>query len=220
MYYKILKKNMNHNDFQYHEGLNVDTNEFNPTPNYDGGLFFSDAEHIMLFCDYGDLLAEVEIPEGEKIVQVYDKYKSHSIILKNIKPLWNVDTFKWMTEQGNDIHADNDFALQCAAGNGHLEVAKYLLENGANINANGDYPLRWAAENGHIEVVKYLVENGADIHANDDWALRYAAENGHIEVVKYLVEHGALRWAASNGHREIVSYLESIIESERLQKQH
>jgi len=40
-YYKLLNKTENHYDFQYHDGLNVDTNKFNPTGTCTkGGLYF------------------------------------------------------------------------------------------------------------------------------------------------------------------------------------
>lgn len=78
-----------------------------------------------------------------------------------------------------------------AAQNGHLEVCKLFLENGADIHAHSDWALQQAARNGHLEVCKLLLENGADIHVDNDYVLRYAASNGHFEVCKLLLENGA-----------------------------
>ncbi len=49
-------------------------------------------------------------------------------------------------------------------------MVKYLVENGADIHANNDYALECASENDHLSVVKYLVENGEDskIHTTDE----------------------------------------------------
>ena len=197
-YYKILSSDLTHHGFKYQEGLNIDTNPFDETPDCGGGLFFSDSEHILSFVGYGNLIAEVEVPDGTKIVQVEDKYKAHSIVLKNIKPIWTVDTFKYFIEESINIHADDDFALIYAAKNGNLELVKFLVDKGANIHADDDWALKYAAGNGYLEVVRYLVSKGANIHAYDDYALdcafRHAAENGHIEVVKFLVSKGANIW--------------------------
>jgi len=73
-------------------------------------------------------------------------------------------------------------------GNGHIEIVKYLVENGADIHAYNDEALQLSTKKGHIGVVKFLVENGANIHVNDDIALRWSAENGHTEIVEYLKE--------------------------------
>jgi len=216
MYYKILDKSMKHYGMQYKEGLNVDVESFDPRTCCGGGLFFSDEKHILGFCGYGDLIAEVTIPEGEKIVPVENKYKANKIILSNIRILWDIKMFKELKEQGINIHAGDDYALRLAAYKGYLNVVKYLIGQGADIHACNDDPLIRASENGHLEVIKYLVEQGADIYAYDNYALQLAAYNGYLNVVKYLVEKGAdiytdhelaLRWSAKNGHIEVVKYL-------------
>ena len=224
MYFKILADDLCHNGFQYKEGLNVDTNIFDETPSCGGGLFFSDEKNIIEFCNYGNKIAVVTVPEGKQIVKVNNKFKSHSVIISDIRNLWSAETFKWLIENGADIHAGYDCALCWASGNGHLEVVKFLIENGADIHANYDRALRWASENGHLEVVKVLIENGADIHADDDYALRLASKNGHLEVVKVLLENGAdihvyddcaLRLASENGHLEVVKVLREAMEKEK-----
>ena len=57
-----------------------------------------------------------------------------------------------------DITAENNYALNWASENGHLEVVKYLVKKGANVTAANNYPLKWASEKGHLKVVKYLVK--------------------------------------------------------------
>ena len=151
-YYKILSSNMTHHGFVYKEGLNIDTKPFDETPDCGGGLFFSNAENILSFWRYGGLIAEVEVPDGTKIVQVGDKYKAHAIVLKNIKPIWTVDTFKYFIEEGINIHADNNLALISAAQNGYLEVVKFLVSKGANIHAGNNYAFKFSTPN----VITYL----------------------------------------------------------------
>lgn len=220
MYFKILKEDLRHHGFQYKEGLNVDTKRFNPSQKYGGGLFFTDEKSIFSFLDCGTKIADVTIPDGEPVVSVDSfgtkKYKAHRIVLSNIRELYTVETFKQLIAARADIHVWNDYALRCAAYNGHHEIVKCLVEAGADIHACEDEALRFAAENGHLEVVKHLITAGADIHVWNDEALRYAAESGHIEVVKCLIKartdiHAcddyALRYAADNGHLEVVKCL-------------
>jgi ankyrin repeat protein len=78
-----------------------------------------------------------------------------------------------------------------AAAHRHLEVCKLLLENGANVHANKDWALQHAARNGHLEVCKLLLENGANVHADNNYALRCATSERHTEVCKLLLEYGA-----------------------------
>jgi len=163
MYYKILKKDMLHYSMQYKEGINVDVEPFDPRPKCGGGLFFSDEKNILAFCNYGDLIAEVTVPEGEMIVPVENKYKANKIILSDIRNLWTKVTFEYLVSKGVNLHADYDCALIWAAREGHLEVVKYLKEQSADIHADDDYALRWSAENSHLEVANYLVEQGAEL---------------------------------------------------------
>jgi ankyrin repeat protein len=41
----------------------------------------------------------------------------------------------------------------------HLEVVKILLENGANLHVGDNYALQSASRNGHLEVVEILKSN-------------------------------------------------------------
>lgn len=77
----------------------------------------------------------VTVPEGEQVACVREEYKSHSIILSDIRELWTLETFTCMTKQGADIHAGGDWALRWAAINGHSDIVKYLVEKGADIHA-------------------------------------------------------------------------------------
>ena len=64
-----------------------------------------------------------------------------------------LEIVKYLVEQGADIHANNDYALQLAASYGNMPVVKYLVEQGAEIT---DEALILAGLRGHLEVVEYL----------------------------------------------------------------
>lgn len=55
-----------------------------------------------------------------------------------------------------------------ATKNRNITLIKQLVENGANVNAFDDAALQWAAQNGHLDIVTYLVEHSANIHTCDD----------------------------------------------------
>lgn len=99
---------------------------------------------------------------------------------------------KYLHRSGEDIRAENVYAIVLASLNGHLKVVKYLHTNGADIRVDNDYAIRWASSYGHFEVVKYLHINGANIRAKNDRAIRLASNNGHLEVVEYLRSHGSI----------------------------
>ena len=181
-YFKIVNPD-GHNGLVYRDGYNEDPLPFNPHGDCEpGGIYFSSRD-IFSFLRFG-----TEVYEVEPVGKIYEnpgfpkKYKAHALNMKYIGKIKDINTFKYLVENGADIHADYDYALRWSASNGHLDVVKYLIENGADIHALADYALRWSASNGHLDVVKYLIENGADIHADYDYALRLSALYGHLEV--------------------------------------
>ena len=194
MYFKITNSTENHHGFQYSDGLNVLIDKFNDNPTYScckGGLYFTNVENIFKFLNYGIYLREVILPTNNPDFRMIkdpqgDKWRANMIILGKRYDLYSTETFKYLIENGADIHAEDDFALRWSAEKGHLDVVKFLVENDANIHVENDYALRLSAYNGHLDVVKGLVDKGANIHAENDYALRLSAQNGHLDVYNFL----------------------------------
>ncbi len=89
-YVKILNESMIHKGFKYQLGLNVDTKPFDPSGSCrPGGLYFTNLTNFYKFLGYGTLIADVEVPEGTEIYAdpEGDKWKAHSIIISNIRPI-------------------------------------------------------------------------------------------------------------------------------------
>ena len=85
---KILHETLNHNGFQYKEGLNIDSEEFYPHDECEkGGLYFAMEEHILLYTEYGSKIAMVSIPDDAMVYIEKEKFKSNKIILSDIIPL-------------------------------------------------------------------------------------------------------------------------------------
>jgi hypothetical protein len=131
----------------------------------------------------------------------------------------NTDTVLVLLEAGVDPTAKDNYAIQYASENGHLEVVKLLLEQpGVDPSADDNHAIRWASQKGHLEVVKLLLEQpGVDPSAEDNYAIQWASENGHLEVVKLLLKqpgvdpsadnNSAIRYASAKGHLEVVKLL-------------
>ena len=214
-YYKILPQNLKCRGFQYHEGLNIDINKID-AEECSYGLHFSDAEHILYFYGYGTIIAEVEIPEDAVVYHFGDKSKADRIILKNLRPLWTIDTMNPFIQKSVNFEDYKGEVVYEALRNDYPDVAKYLIEHGTNSNETYAYALSGACGFGHLDIVKFLAEQGVDIHNEDDYALRKATRYGYFDIVKYLVEQGAnihadddyaLRWASRSGYLNVVVYL-------------
>lgn len=214
-YYKILDEDMVMRGFKYKVGLNVDTRELKENiDSCSAGLHFSDKYNILGFLEYGELICEVKIPEGEKVIDYMsgNKSKAHSIILGEPRDLRKVETWEWIFEEGININARNNCALEWASEKGYLDIVKCLVEYGSDVNGDG-CPLILSSNNGHIDVVKYLIEHGADVKVGDNFALMCAVDNGHIDVVKYLIEHGSdvnARGGCALGHSSKIGNLDMV----------
>lgn len=79
---------------------------------------------LWLFSYLGTKIAEVEIPEGEKIHQQGAICKAHRIILKNIRPFWTREMLEILANEGINIHAND--VTKCRLG---FKYSVKALEN-------------------------------------------------------------------------------------------
>ena len=156
MYVKVLNNGLVMRRFQYKLGLNEDTKPLNKDPGCTEGLHFCEVRDVFRWVGLGETLAIVEIPEGEEIIKCKRKLKSHRIIIKEVMPLWNVETIEFLVKNGADVHMCNDYVLRLAAASGRLDVVKRLVEHGADVHAMDDCALECAKRCDQYEVVQYL----------------------------------------------------------------
>jgi len=119
-YVKILSSDLVHNGFKYKEGLNVDILPFDPSGSCKpGGLYFTDLKNFCKFLDYGNLVADVTIPDD---AQVYAdggdatspyKWKADRIILSNIRPIEKILSMKTAEELMELIKSKCDVFHMC-----------------------------------------------------------------------------------------------------------
>jgi hypothetical protein len=79
MYVKLTNKKCIHNEHTFHEGENIDKQEY--------GIFFTDLKHVSRWILYSNnkmyYIWDVEIPDGVKVTQDVCSYNARRLILKN-----------------------------------------------------------------------------------------------------------------------------------------
>ncbi len=110
VYYKFMNPDENHIGFQYTDGLNIDTNPFNPSRKHcsGGGLYFTEYECLVQFTEFMipcGYLREVTIPENEPVIKEFSdiiKYKSNKIILGKKIPLNSDEACNFLIKTNNN----------------------------------------------------------------------------------------------------------------------
>lgn len=150
-------------DVEFIDGKNTDRNKLETEHRCGKGLHFSDSEHILGHCGELDepfYIREVTLPEDEDVyVANCGDYRARSIIIGERKELFNIETIKWMKDNGINIHTRNDYFILSAVIRSDLEVVKYLVE-----------------------------EEGFDVHTYDDRALELANIYKKPDIANYLAQ--------------------------------
>ena len=85
VFYKILRKDLTHNGFTFKEGINIDTNKFNPSGSCsEGGLYFTNYENIYDYLNYGANVCSVNILDDSLVYVEDKKFKADKIDIQNI----------------------------------------------------------------------------------------------------------------------------------------
>ncbi len=132
----------------------------------------------------------------------------------------HIEIVKFLVKR--DVHKCKDIALYKSSYRGDIQTVRFLVENGANVHAYDDVAIRWASGNGHLEVVRFLVDSGAYINSRDSSALYWAVMFDHLEVVRFLVERGAdthdsiLEVALKYSNLQVVFFLSKLYVSNEL----
>jgi len=127
------------------------------------GIRFHDKDITMLFREEGMVY---EVSDFKFTILLSDGcgvLRTDAANMKFIGSIMNLDTVKYMIENGIDINSDNGYFAFWFCRHGDSIILKYLLENGLNLKVCGQECLRAACENGNIDKVKLLVEYGVDI---------------------------------------------------------
>ena len=116
-------------------------------------------------------------------------YIIDELILAKTYKLFDIDTFKYLINNGANIHNKKIIKIACDKGN--LPIVELLINHGANITVDNNYCLMTVVHFGYVEIFKLLINFGADIAAQNNRCIRIAIDNGYYEMVKVLIDLGA-----------------------------
>lgn len=179
-YYKVLNIDECHHGFQYKEGLNVDTLPFYPKGRCEaGGLYFA-SEDILYFLDYGPIIREVTLPEGEEVykdnegVVCYEhpiKYKAHRIILGPRQNTNDMKFWEGLLADGTIQFRDDLNIVTSGVRVNNLALVKLLLSDGRiNPGMHSNHAIQLASANGNVEMISLLMSDNR-VDPTDDKCL-------------------------------------------------
>jgi len=144
--------------FYYLEGIGLDINE----KNYWGLSLLSEA------CSFGNIeIAKYLYKKGFNINEFGQYYNSLELSISSKGD--NINTIKFLIENGIDITRKNHRSLILACYHNNTEVIKLLVLAGANVNEKRDeyVPICHCIKHNNIEMIKFLISNGANILFED-----------------------------------------------------
>ncbi len=154
----------------------------------------------------------------EEILKSLDNLSLVELLKKSCQSGY-VSGVKLALERGVDPSINDNFAIEYASKNGHLEIVKLLLQDErVDPSDHNNYAIRLALQNGHTEIVKLLLQDKrVDPSVDNNYVIRIASLNGYVEIVKLLLQDErvdpsvdnnlTIEFASQNGHTEIVKLL-------------
>jgi hypothetical protein len=193
----ILVKVLNdeENNFQYKDGLNIDTNEFNPNGECEkGGLYFTDYIYFINFYIYkinDRIIRIIEIPNDARVYVDNEKYKADKIILN--------EKFKKIEKFYEKYVNNKEIFLKIVKTNGY--ALTYISENFK------DYAICLEAVKNKGFALNYVSENLKDydicfeaVKKNGE-SLAFVSKNiiNYDICLKAVKNNGnALKWVPEN----------------------
>jgi len=131
-FYKILKNDLCHQNFQYVEGENTYTIKFNPTSSCSpGGLYFTNLENIYNYVFWGEKVCKVII-DDDSLVYVENndeitKFKANKITIKNIQIIY--DSYLFDTENKCKLAVTkNGLLIKYIINSKQIMIQPYIIE--------------------------------------------------------------------------------------------
>lgn len=160
------------------------------------GFSFIEAKDLFNLIHYYDCIAEVDVPDREKVTQElcggYSELQSKRIIIKNIRKITDlsvIEEFKGYKKFLNKM-------LDKVAKEGDLKCFDALVSLKWYSQSVLNHALIVASKNGHLEIIKKLItlldEKGIEVlnHRVTFYAILEASRNNQLEVVRHFIEMG------------------------------
>lgn len=184
-------------------------------------LFLEKTKSLTIEKDFMRLCQENRVFE---ISLLLDRDDTDEIYVKEIYTHSNVnlstlaccygrlDIVKLLQQKNRKFETD---AMDCAAGNGRLEVLIWLKENFPDFGCS-PITVDFVAYLGYIKILIWLKENYPEISCTTN-AISWASQEGRLDILVWLKENfpeiccttDAIYTATKNGHHEVVSFLRS-----------
>ncbi|ANB50965.1 hypothetical protein [Powai lake megavirus] len=186
-YCKVLSSNFNQKGYQYNEGLNVLDKPFESTGScVPGGLYFTNIENIFKFINYGIYLVKVTVPVDAQIVKDpdNDKWRADKIIISDKKDLRQIDTIKYLVDNGANIKRDYHFVIDFAINNGLHDILEYILTICKDIGIKLSVPnvLPIYSTNMAKILVKYTAKMSTKF-------VNQIIDNNDLKIIKKIISH-------------------------------
>lgn len=114
VFVKLTNEAENHNEFQFKDGLNIDTKDFRTDIICDYGLYFTDYDNMHRWIDYGyyimRYIRKVTIPNDARVcIENNGKYKTDKFILSSREAIENEIYLKVVKTNSDIIISMPDF---------------------------------------------------------------------------------------------------------------
>ncbi|ANB50945.1 hypothetical protein [Powai lake megavirus] len=182
-----------------------------------GGFRYSSISNIFNHVHIGVYIMPIIIP-NEAIVyscSESDKWWTDRLVVLDKMLLSNVNTIKYLINNGAIIKETCKNLLLWACDKGYLDIIQYILS--LDVNLLVDNPLKAAklAKLGPLAIYKYLTRDKSLDCFN--MGMKLAARHGHLNIIQYFVSIGeniredikgtCITCACRHGHTSIVNYL-------------
>jgi hypothetical protein len=239
IYYKITNKDENHHGYKYKDGLNMLEGKFNENINDNcgkGGFYFTTAEYIHEFYDYGENLRVVELPLDNpnfKMVKLNQKFRANMIILKekynfnnlndfkeiykintnyNCK-IYNIEILEWLK---NINYKFDENIINEVSSYGYVDVLEWFKNSGYEFKFD-EYTIASASSYGHVNILEWFKNSGYEFKYNNNDAINNASSHGHVNILEwfknfgYEFKHneGAIVGASRHGHDHILEWFKN-----------
>lgn len=174
-YYKITNRDELHHGYQYHDGLNILNEPFNPSKCQ--GLHFTTLDHLHGYYTYGVNIRKVKIPSDAQCHGLGHgtEFMADKIILAEKYDLFDPQTIK---ELGLNV---NRSYIQEAISFGSVDTLEWI---DANVPCDwSDYSTLITTRNGKLDNLKWLDAHGL---SPDIYILREAMRYSQSDIIKWL----------------------------------
>ena len=101
---KVINDERKHFGFIYKEGMNIDTNKFEPSVYCAGGLYFTKEKYVSHFIDYGSDVWDITIPDDALVHEFEDgEYKADKFIISSPRKIRYDEYMEIVEEDGRAL---------------------------------------------------------------------------------------------------------------------